>query len=143
MSPPCTHRGTSPPFSHPKHPENPINRDFQPYYTPLKVARKGSVSYTLLRFLARCPPLTRYVWARVLSLQFFKIVHPLCPSTCPSTSHFSSILVPGSETRTFPDSPPSNAIRTPFKRGRNIKPTDALNAHKQKSHTRKRAALSA
>lgn len=116
-----------------------------------KVARKGSVSYTLLRFLARCPPLTRYAWARVLSLQFFKIVPPLCPSTCPPTSYFSSILVPGSETRTLLDSPPSNAFRTPFKRGRNIKPTDALNVHRQriyphtnkKGHTRKRAALCA
>lgn len=116
-----------------------------------KVARKGSVSYTLLRFLARCPPLTRYAWAGVLSLHFFKIVPPLCPSTCPPTSYFSSILVPGSETRTLLDSPPSNTIRTPFKRGRNIKPTDALNAHIQriyphtnkKGHTRKRAALCA
>lgn len=118
---------------------------------PQKVARKGSVSYTLLRFLARCPPLTRYAWARVLSLQFFKIVPPLCPSTCPPTSYFSSILVPGSETRTLLDSPPSNAFRTPFKRGRNIKATDALNVHRQriyphtnkKGHTRKRAALCA
>lgn len=124
---------------------------FTPDYTPDKVARKGSVSYTLLRFLARCPPLTRYALARVLSLQFFKIVPPLCPSTCPPTPYFSPILPPGNGTRTFPDPPPSNAIRTPFKRGRNIKPTDALNAHIQriyphtnkKGHTRKRAALCA
>ena len=120
-------------------------------YTPEKVARKGAVSYTLLRFLARCPPLTRYAWARVLSLQFFKIVPPLCPSTCPPTSYFSPISPPGNGTRTLLDSPPSNAIRTPFKRGRNIKPTDALNARRQriyphtnkKGHTRKRAALCA
>ena len=124
---------------------------FTPDYTPEKVARKGSVSYTLLRFLARCPPLTRYAWAGVLSLQFFKIVPPLCPSTCPPTSYFSSISPPGTGTRTFPDPSPSNALRTPFKRGRNIKPTDALNANIQriyphtnkKGHTRKRAALCA
>ena len=148
-SSPIPREGVFPP---PKHmvgtSEIPYLWGFKPYCTPEKLARKGAVSYTLLRFLDRCPPLTRYAWAGVLSLQFFKIVPPLCPSTCPPTSHYSSILVPGAETRTFPYPPPSNAIRTPFKRGRNIKPTDALNAHIQriyphtdnKGHTRKHAA---
>lgn len=124
---------------------------FTPDYTPDKVARKGSVSYTLSPILDFCPPLSRYTRARVLSLQFEKFVPPLCPSTCPSTPYFLPILDPGTGMRTFSDPPSSNAIRTPFKRGRNRSPTDALNAHRQriypptnkKSHTRKRAALCA
>ena len=118
---------------------------------PLKSCTKRVSFLHFTPFFGSLPPLTRYAWARVLSLQFFKIVPPLCPSTCPPTSYFSSILPLGTGTRTFPDPPPSNAIRTPFKRGRNIKPTDALNAHTQriyphinkKGHTRKRAALCA
>ena len=124
---------------------------FTPDYAPKKLHEKGRFPTLYSVFWLVAPPLTRYAWARVLSLQFFKIVPPLCPSTCPPTSYFSSILVPGSETRTLLDSPPSNAFRTPFKRGRNIKPTDALNVHRQriyphtnkKGHTRKRAALCA
>lgn len=58
--------------------------------------------------------------------------YPVWITTWISTPVFSSILAPGYGTRTFPNPPPSNAIRTPFKRGRNGSPSDALNAHIQR-----------
>ena len=112
--------------------------------TPFKSCTKRVSFLHFTLFFGSLPPLSQYIRAAVLSLQFFKIVPPVCPSTCPSTPHFSPILALGSGTRTFPDPPPSNAIRTPFKRGRNRCPTGALSAHLQmirRNRTKKAARV--
>ena len=82
--------------------------------------RVGFLHFT--PFFGSLPPLTRYAWARVLSLQFPENVPPLCPSTCPPTSHFPTFISHLSHSSHHSHKSHLNAMPTTFQHRRNAAP---------------------
>lgn len=132
-----------------KHVKLPFYEGSRQITPPKKLHEKGQFPTLYSVFWLVAPPSHGMRGQEFCPSSFSKLsLHFVLPPVLPPPI-FRQFHPPGTGTRTFPDPSPSNALRTPFKRGRDIKPTDALNAHIQriyphtnkKGHTRKRAAL--